>query len=129
MLSLPKQNNKFWRDTVSYFWGDTLPKFLLIKENFMKLNPIRDRILIKPLDAETVTKSGIVIPEAAQEKPIQGKVLAVGTGKVTEEGQTVPLVVKEGDTVMYGKYAGQTVKINNIEHVILKEDDVMAIVE
>ena len=95
----------------------------------MKLNPIRDRILIKPLDAETVTKSGIVIPEAAQEKPIQGRVLAVGTGKVTEEGQTVPLVVKEGDTVMYGKYSGQTVKIDNEEHVILKEDDVMAIVE
>lgn len=129
MLSLPKQNNKFWRDTVSYFWGDTLPKFLLNEENFMKLNPIRDRILIKPLDAETVTKSGIVIPEAAQEKPIQGRVLAVGTGKVTEEGQTVPLVVKEGDTVMYGKYSGQTVKIDNEEHVILKEDDVMAIVE
>ena len=95
----------------------------------MKLNPIRDRILIKPLDAETVTKSGIVIPEAAQEKPIQGRVLAVGTGKVTEEGQTVQLVVKEGDTVMYGKYSGQTVKIDNEEHVILKEDDVMAIVE
>lgn len=95
----------------------------------MKINPIRDRILIKPLDAETITKSGIVIPEAAQEKPIQGRVLAVGTGKVTEEGQTVPLVVKEGDTVMYGKYSGQTVKIDNEEHVILKEDDVMAIVE
>lgn len=129
MLSLPKQNNKFWRDTVSYFWGDTLPKFLLTKENFMKLNPIRDRILIKPLDAETVTKSGIVIPENAQEKPIQGRVLAVGTGKVTEEGQIVPLVIKEGDTVMYSKFSGQTVKVDNVEHVILKEDDVMAIVE
>ena len=129
MLSLPKQNNKFWRDTVSYFWGDTLPKFLLNEENFMKLNPIRDRILIKPLDAETVTKSGIVIPENAQEKPIQGRVLAVGTGKVTEEGQIVPLVIKEGDTVMYSKFSGQTVKVDNVEHVILKEDDVMAIVE
>lgn len=95
----------------------------------MKLNPIRDRILIKPLDAETVTRSGIVIPENAQEKPIQGKVLAVGTGKVTEEGQIVPLVIKEGDTVMYSKFSGQTVKVDNIEHVILKEDDVMAIVE
>jgi chaperonin GroES len=95
----------------------------------MKLNPIRDRILIKPLDAETVTKSGIVIPENAQEKPIQGRVLAVGTGKVTEEGQIVPLVIKEGDTVMYSKFSGQTVKVDNVEHVILKEDDVMAIVE
>ena len=95
----------------------------------MKINPIRDRILIKPLDAETVTNSGIVIPENAQEKPIQGKVLAVGAGKVTDEGQLVPLVVKEGDTVMYSKFSGQTVKVGNVEHVILKEDDVMAIVE
>ena len=95
----------------------------------MKINPIRDRILIKPLDAETVTNSGIVIPENAQEKPIQGKVLAVGAGKVTDEGQLVPLVVKEGDTVMYSKFSGQTVKVSNVEHVILKEDDVMAIVE
>lgn len=129
MLSLQKPSSKFWRDTISYFWGDTLPKFLLNEENFMKINPIRDRILIKPLDAETVTKSGIVIPENAQEKPIQGRVLAVGTGKLTEEGQTVPLVVKEGDTVMYSKFSGQTVKLDNVEHVILKEDDVMAIVE
>jgi chaperonin GroES len=95
----------------------------------MKLNPIRDRILIKPLDAETVTKSGIFIPDNAKEKPIQGLVLAVGTGKITEEGQTVPLIVKEGDTVMYGKWAGQTIKIDDVDHVILKEDDVMAIVE
>jgi len=129
MLSSQKRKSDFLRATASYFWGDVLPEFLLNKENLMKINPIRDRILIKPLDAETVTKSGIVIPDAAQEKPIQGKVLAVGTGKVTEEGQVVPLVVKEGDTVMYGKYAGQTVKLDNIEHVILKEDDVMAIVE
>ena len=95
----------------------------------MKINPIRDRILIKPLDAETVTKSGIVIPEAAKEKPVTGKVLGIGTGKITEEGQIVPLVVKEGDTVMYSKFSGQTVKVGNVEHVILKEDDVMAIVE
>jgi chaperonin GroES len=95
----------------------------------MKINPIRDRILIKPLNAETVTKSGIFIPDNAQEKPSQGKVLAVGTGKLTDEGQIVPLVVKEGDTVMYGKFSGQTVKVDNVEHVILKEDEVMAIVE
>jgi chaperonin GroES len=95
----------------------------------MKINPIRDRILIKPLDAETVTKSGIFIPDNAQEKPSQGKVLAVGTGKLTDEGQIVPLVIKEGDTIMYGKFSGQTVKVDNVEHVILKEDEVMAIVE
>jgi chaperonin GroES len=95
----------------------------------MKINPIRDRILVKPLDAETVTKSGIVIPDAAKEKPNTGKVLGVGTGKLTEEGQTVPLIVKQGDTVMYSQYAGQKVKIDNEEHLILKEDEVMAIVE
>jgi chaperonin GroES len=114
---------------VSYLWGETLPGFLLNKEKCMKINPIRDRILIKPLDAETVTKSGIVIPEAAKEKPVTGKVIGVGSGKITEEGQVVPLVVKEGDTVMYSQYAGQKVKIDNEEHLILKEDDVMAIVE
>lgn len=95
----------------------------------MKINPIRDRILIKPLDAETVTKSGIVIPGAAKEKPVTGKVIAVGSGKITEEGQVVPLVIKEGNTVMYSQYAGQKVKIDNEEHLILKEDDVMATVE
>jgi chaperonin GroES len=95
----------------------------------MKINPIRDRILIKPLDADTVTKSGIFIPDNAQEKPNQGKVLAVGTGRLTDKGQVVPLVVKEGDTVMYSKFSGQTVKVDNVEHVILKEEEVMAIVE
>lgn len=95
----------------------------------MKIKPIHDRILIKPLDAETVTKSGIVIPDAAAEKPIQGKVLGVGNGKITEEGKVIALTVKEGDTVMYGKYAGQTVKVDNEEFIIIKEDDIMAIVE
>lgn len=95
----------------------------------MNIKPIRDRILVKPLDAETVTQSGIVIPDNAAEKPIQGKVLTVGTGKVNDAGTVIPLLVKEGDTVMYSKYAGQSVKINNIEHIVLKEDDVLAIVE
>jgi chaperonin GroES len=95
----------------------------------MNVRPIRDRVLIKPLDAETTTKSGIVIPDNAQEKPMQGKVLGVGAGKVAEDGTIVPLVVKQGDTIMYGKFAGQTVKINNEEHLILKEEEIMAIVE
>lgn len=129
MLSLPKRKTKFWNDSVTYFLGDTEVPFLLKKENNMKVNPIRDRILIKPLDAETVTKSGILIPDAAKEKPVTGKVLGVGTGKLTEDGQTVPLVVKQGDTVMYSQYSGQKVKINDEEHLILKEDEVMAIVE
>jgi chaperonin GroES len=95
----------------------------------MNVRPIRDRVLIKPLDAETTTKSGIVIPDGAQEKPMQGTVLGVGTGKIAEDGTIVPLVVKQGDTIMYGKFAGQTVKINNEEHLILKEEEIMAIVE
>ena len=95
----------------------------------MIVNPIRDRILVKPEDKEAVTASGIVIPDNAAEKPGKGKVLAVGTGRVTQEGNIVPLVIKEGDTVLYGKFSGQTVKINDIEHLILTEDDVMAVVQ
>jgi chaperonin GroES len=95
----------------------------------MKVNPIRDRILIKPLDQDNVTASGIVIPDNAQEKPMQGQVLSAGTGKVTDDGTIIPMVVKTGDTVMYGKYSGQTVRINNEDHLILKEDEILAIVE
>jgi chaperonin GroES len=95
----------------------------------MKIKPLHDRLLVKPLDAETVTKSGIVIPDNAAEKPITGKVLGVGNGKVKEDGKMFPLTVKEGDTVMYGKYSGQTVKVDGEELIVLKEDDVIAIVE
>ena len=95
----------------------------------MKIRPIRDRIVIKPLEAETTTKSGIVIPDNATEKPLQGKVLGVGTGKVAEDGSIVEMVVKEGDVVLYGKFAGQTVKVEDEEFLILKEDEIMAIVE
>lgn len=95
----------------------------------MKLNPIRDRILVKPLDSDTVTKSGIVIPDTAQEKPNQGEVLEVGDGRITEDGITIPMVVKKGDKVLYGKFAGQQIKIDNVEHIVLKEDDILAIVE
>ncbi len=95
----------------------------------MKIKPIRDKIVVKPLEAETVTSSGIVIPDNATEKPLQGKVIGVGGGKVAENGTIVPLTIKEGDTVLYGKYSGQTVKVDNVEHIVLKEDEVMAIVE
>lgn len=95
----------------------------------MKVNPIRDRILIKPEDKDTVTSSGIVIPDSAAEKPLKGKVLAVGTGKIAEDGSITPLVIKEGDTVLFGKTAGQTIKIEDVEHLILKEDEIMAIVQ
>jgi chaperonin GroES len=95
----------------------------------MNIKPIRDRILIKPEDKESVTASGIFIPDNAAEKPAKGKVLSVGTGRVTNEGNVIPMVIKEGDTVLYGKFSGQTVKISEIEHLILTEDDVMAVVE
>jgi chaperonin GroES len=95
----------------------------------MKVNPIRDRILVKPIEADTVTASGIVIPDNAQEKPMQGEVLGVGDGKVTDDGTIIPMTVKIGDKILYGKFSGQTVKIQNKDHIILKEDDVLAIVE
>jgi chaperonin GroES len=95
----------------------------------MKLKPIRDRIVIKLLEAETVTKSGLVIPDAAAEKPSQGEVLAAGGGRVIEDGTVVPMVIKEGDRVLFSKHAGQTVKIDGQEYHILREDDVMAIVQ
>lgn len=95
----------------------------------MKLNPIRDRILVQPIEEDTVTKSGIVIPDNAQEKPSRGRIIAVGTGRLLDNGTVVPLVVKAGDTVLYGKYAGTAVKLNDQEHIVMKEDDVLAIVE
>lgn len=94
----------------------------------MKLTPIRDRIVVRLLQAETVTRAGIVIPDSAAEKPNQGEVLAAGTGRVAEDGTVVPMVIKAGDRVMFSKSTGQTVKINNEEFHILKEDDVMAII-
>lgn len=95
----------------------------------MKVKPLHDRVLIKPLDAETVTSSGIVIPDNAAEKPITGKVLGIGAGKKTEDGKLLPLSVKEGDTVMYGKYVGQTVKVDGDELIVVREEDLIAIVE
>jgi chaperonin GroES len=95
----------------------------------MKLKPIRDRIVIKLLEAETVTKSGLVIPDAAAEKPSQGEVLAAGNGRVIEDGTVVPMVIKQGDRVLFSKHAGQTVKIDGQEYLIMREDDVMAIVQ
>ena len=99
------------------------------KGETMKLNPIRDRILVRPIEEDTVTKSGIVIPDNAQEKPIRGLVVAAGTGRLLDNGTVVPLVVKAGDTVLYGKYAGTGIKLDNAEHIVLKEADVLAIVE
>lgn len=95
----------------------------------MQLKPIRDRVVIRLVEAETATKSGIIIPDAAVEKPDQGEILATGEGRVTEDGVVIPLEVKTGDRVLFGKHAGQSVKVDGKEYRILKEDDIMAIVE
>lgn len=94
----------------------------------MKLKPLQDRILIKRLEEEQKTKGGIIIPDAAKEKPQEGKVIAVGDGKVLENGQKIKLSVKAGDKVLFGKYSGTEVKVDGEELLILREDDVLGIV-
>ena len=95
----------------------------------MKVKPLADRVLVKRLEEEERTKGGIIIPDTAKEKPIQGKVIAVGKGKVSDEGKVIPLEVKAGDKVLFGKYAGTEVKIDGEEHLIMREDDVLGIIE
>jgi chaperonin GroES len=95
----------------------------------MKLRPLHDRLVVKRLDNENKTASGIVIPDNAAEKPDQGEVLAVGNGKILEDGKVRPLDVKVGDKVLFGKYSGQTVKVDGNELLVLREDDVMAVID
>lgn len=95
----------------------------------MKIKPLGDRILILGMDKEKKTKGGILIPDTAKEKPQEGKVIAVGTGKMNEKGKRVPLDVKKGDRVLFGKYAGNEIKIDGVEHLIMREDDILAIQE
>lgn len=95
----------------------------------MKVNPIRDRILVKPADAETKTAGGLFIPDTATEGPVRGTVIKTGSGRVSEDGTVVALVISEGDDIMYLKGAGQKVQVNNEDHIILTEDQILAIVE
>ena len=95
----------------------------------MKIKPLQDRILVKRLEEEEKTKGGIIIPDAVKEKPQEGRVIAIGDGKVLENGQRLPLTVKVGDKILFGKYSGTEIKIEGEEHLILREDDVLAIVE
>ena len=95
----------------------------------MKFRPLHDRVLVKPLEAETKTAGGIIIPDTAKEKPMEGKVVAVGTGARGEDGKLVPMDVKKGDRVLYGKWSGTEVKVNGDEMLIIKESDIMGIVE
>lgn len=95
----------------------------------MALRPLHDRVIVKRLDNERTTASGIVIPESAAEKPDQGEVLAVGPGKKTEDGKVVPVDLKVGDKVLFGKYAGQSVKVDGEEVLVIREDEVLAVIE
>ncbi len=95
----------------------------------MKLRPLQDRILVQRVEEETTTKGGIIIPDTAKEKPAEGKVVAVGNGKVADDGTRIALEIKEGDTILFGKYAGTEVKIEGEEHLIMREDDVLGVIE
>lgn len=95
----------------------------------MKIKPLQDRILVKRIEEEGKTKGGIIIPDAAKEKPQEGKVIAVGDGKLLENGTKAPLAVKPGDKILFGKYSGTEIKVDGEEHLILREDDIFAIVE
>ena len=94
-----------------------------------KIRPLHDRVIVKRLPEEEVTKGGIIIPDSAKEKPIQGEVVAVGPGKTLDNGKTVALDVKVGNKVLFGKYAGSEVKLDGVEHLILREDEILAVLE
>ena len=95
----------------------------------MKIRPLHDRILVERLEEKEAKKGGIIIPDTAKEKPQEAKVIAVGNGRVTEDGKKIPLDVKAGDKILFGKYSGSEVKIDDKEYLILKEEDVLAILE
>ena len=95
----------------------------------MKVRPLHDRVIVKRVEEEEQTKGGIIIPDTAKEKPVEGKVVAVGDGKVQEDGKKTPLEVKAGDRVLFGKYAGTEIQIDGEENIIMKEDDIIAILE
>jgi chaperonin GroES len=95
----------------------------------MKIRPLHDRILVERLEEKEVKKGGIIIPDTAKEKPQEAKVIAVGNGKVGEDGKKIPLDVKAGDKILFGKYSGSEVKIDDKEYLILREEDVLAILE
>ncbi len=95
----------------------------------MKIVPLNDRVLVKRIEEVQMTKGGIYIPDTAKEKPIEGKVVAVGSGKIADNGERVALTVKAGDKVLFGKYAGTEIKVEGEEHLMMREDDILAIIE
>jgi len=94
----------------------------------MKVKPLHDRILVKRVEAEEKVKGGIIIPDTAKEKPLEGKIVAIGSGRLDDHGKRIPLEVKVGDRVLIGKYAGTEVKIDDVEHVIVREDEVLGVI-
>ena len=95
----------------------------------MKLRPLQDRLLVQRVEEEAKTKGGIIIPDTAKEKPAEGKVVAAGNGKVGDDGQRIPLEIKAGDRILFGKYSGTEVKIEGEEFLIMREDDVLGVIE
>jgi chaperonin GroES len=95
----------------------------------MKFRPLHDRVLVERVESEEVTKGGIILPDTAKEKPQQGKIIAAGTGKRLEDGKIIPLEVKAGDIILFGKYSGTEIKVEGIEYLIMREDDVLGLVE
>ena len=95
----------------------------------MKIRPLQDRVIVKRLEEEEKTKGGIIIPYTAKEKPMEGLVIAVGKGKTAEDGKLIKLDVKAGDRILFGKYSGTEVKIDGVEHLIMREDDILGIIE
>ena len=96
----------------------------------MKIRPLQDRVIVKRLEDEVEkTKGGIIIPDTAKEKPQQGKIVAVGKGKLNDDGKLTPIDVKVGDTILFGKYSGSEIKLNGEEHLIMREEDILGVVE
>ena len=95
----------------------------------MKIRPLQDRVIVKRLEEEEKTKGGIIIPDTAKEKPMEGLVIAVGKGKTADDGKLIKLDVKAGDKILFGKYSGTEVKIDGVEHLIMREDDILGIME
>jgi chaperonin GroES len=115
--------------SANFRWRFLLTTPVSIEGDAMKLRPLHDRVIVKRLEQETKTASGIVIPDNAAEKPDQGEVLAVGPGRKNDKGELIALNVQVGDRVLFGKYSGQTVKVEGDELLVMKEDDLFAVVE
>jgi chaperonin GroES len=102
---------------------------MILGEKYMKIRPLHDRVIVKRVEEERKTASGIVIPDAATEKPDQGQIVAVGTGKIGDDGKLRPMNVKVGDKILFGKYSGQTFKMDGQELLTMREDDIIGVVE